>query len=261
MKSEFVEKVTLGVDGIRLAAEVYYPEGSGLFPALIICHGIPARRTPDPLDPGYPLLARRFCDQGFLVLIFNFRGSGESEGNFDMMGWTRDLGAAIDYLYKRTDVDKSRLSVMGFSGGAAASAYCTARDKRVSHLVLCACPARFFDIAGFNRIDEFIENCRQVGIIRDADFPPSLEKWAAGFIETSPLLCVHDVSPRPILIVHGDADETVPLSNAWDIYQEAGDPKDISIIEGADHRLRHNEPAMHIALAWLKRVNSLSEGV
>ena len=261
MKSESVEKVTLEVEGLRLAAEVYYPVGQGPHPALIICHGIPARRTPDPADPGYPLLAKRFRDEGFLVLIFNFRGSGESEGNFDMLGWTRDLGVAIDYLCQLDEVDKSRLSVMGFSGGAATSVYCAARDKRVSSLVICACPARFFDIAGFSRIEEFVENCRQVGIIRDAGFPSSLEEWAEGFEETNPLKWIHNVSPRPILIIHGDADETVSLSSAWEIYKEAGEPKDISIVKGAEHRLRQNEPAMNIALAWLKKVNGLPEGI
>jgi alpha/beta superfamily hydrolase len=252
------KRVELEVDGLRLLAEAYSPSGKGTYPALCICHGVPAKRTPDLTDRGYPVLAERFCREGFVAFIFNFRGTGESEGNFDMLGWTRDLKAAIDYLCELDTVDKSRLSLMGFSGGAMASVYCAAHDKRVSSIVACACPARFFDIADFNRYEEFLAHCRQVGIIRDADFPPSVKKWAGGFDEVSPLRWIHKISPRPVLIVHGDRDQTVPLSHAWELYNRAEEPKDISIIPGAEHRLRLSEPAMSAALAWLKKVNGMA---
>lgn len=249
------------MDGLQLVAEVYLPEGQSPHPSLCICHGVPARRTPDSTDRGYPLLAEKFCRHGFIVLIFNFRGSGESEGNFDMLGWTRDLKAAIDYLYQLDVADKSRLSVMGFSGGAATTVYCAARDKRISSVVSCACPARFFDIAEFSRIEEFLEHCREVGIIRDNNFPPSVDEWARGFEEISPLKRIHQIAPRPILIVHGDSDETVDPSHAWELYNASGEPRDIAIIEGGEHKLRLSEAAVDAALSWLKKVNGLAENV
>ncbi len=261
MNSGPVERVRLEVDGLRLVAEVYLPGGQGTRPSLCICHGVPAKRTPDPADRGYPVLAERFCGQGFAVLIFNFRGTGESEGNFDILGWTRDLEAAIDYLCQLDTVDRSRLSVMGFSGGALASVYCAAKDRRISSIVTCACPARFFDISEFSRIEEFLEHCRQVGIIRDSSFPPSVDEWARGFEAVSPLNWIHKIAPRPILIVHGDSDQTVDPSHAWELYHKAGKPKDIAIIAGGEHKLRLSEPAMSTALSWLKKVNGLAEKV
>lgn len=261
MNSGSVERVSLEVDGLRLVAEVHLPGGQGSHPSLCICHGVPARRTPDPADRGYPVLAERFCSQGFVVLIFNFRGTGESEGNFDILGWTRDLEAAIDYLGRLDVVDKSRLSVMGFSGGALASVYCAAKDGRVSSVVTCACPARFFDISEFSRIEEFLEHCRQVGIIRDSNFPPSVDEWARGFEVVSPLKWIREIAPRPILIIHGNSDQTVDPSHAWELYHKAGKPKDIAIIEGGEHKLRLSEPAMSTALSWLKKVNGLAEKV
>lgn len=221
---------------------------------------MPAKRTPDATDRGYPLLAERFSKDGFVSFIFNFRGTGESEGNFDMPGWTRDLKAAIDYLSQLDAVDKSRLSLMGFSGGAMASVYCAARDKRISSVVACACPARFFDISEFSRIEEFLAHCRQVGIIRDSNFPPSVESWARGFDEVRPVKWIYKISPRPLLIIHGESDQTVPVSHAWELYHKAKEPKEISIIPGAEHKLRLSEPAMNTALAWLKKVNGLAEG-
>ena len=260
MKSVSIKRVSLEVEGLYLAAEIYLPAGRGPHPAICICHGVPAKRTPDAADRGYPLLAERFSKEGFVSFIFNFRGAGESEGNFDMLGWTRDLKSAIDYLFELDAVDKSRLSLIGFSGGAMASVYCAARDKRVSSIVACACPARFFDIAEFSRVEEFLAHCRQVGIIRDSNFPPSVEKWARGFDEVRPVKWIHRISPRHLLIVHGDSDQTVPLSHAWELYHKAKEPKEISIIPGAEHKLRLSEPAMNTALAWLKKVNGLAEG-
>ncbi|MBE0479945.1 MAG: alpha/beta fold hydrolase [Dehalococcoidia bacterium] len=248
------ENFHLKADGLRLAAQLYRPEAPPPWPAVCMCHGVPAGRTPDPSDRGYPALAEKYAAGGFAVLIFNFRGAGESEGNFDMLGWTRDLKAAVDYLHTRDDVDRTRLSLMGFSGGAVATVYCAANDRRIAAVVSCACPARFFDIEDFSRIEEFLEHCRRIGIIRDPGFPPSVEKWASDFDRLNALQWIDRIAPRPILIVHGDRDETVPPRHAWMLYEKAGEPKEIAIIDGAGHRLRTNEPAMNTALAWLKRV-------
>ena len=255
-----VKRVNLKVDGLKLAAEVYIPEGKGPHPAVCICHGVPAKRTPDSNDRGYPLLAEKFCGEGFAAFIFNFRGTGESEGNFDMRGWTRDLKAAIDYLYRLADVDKSRLSLMGFSGGAMASVYHAAHDTRITSVVACACPARFFDISEFSKLEEFLQHCRQVGIIRDGNFPLSLEEWAKGFDMVIPTKWIDKISPRPLLIIHGDNDFTVPQSHALELYQKAKEPKEIAIIKGAEHRLRLSQPAMDTVLMWLKKVNGVGKG-
>ena len=255
-----MERLQLEAEGIRLVAEVYLPEGQGPHPALCICHGVPAKRVPDATDRGYPVLAERFCSHGFLVLIFNFRGTGKSEGNFDIMGWTRDLGAATDYLYKRPEVDTSRLSLMGFSGGAATVIYCAAHDSRVSAVVSCACPARFFDISQFSSVEAFLANCREVGIIRDPGFPPSVAGWAESFVEIGPLNWIGRISPRPVLIVHGAGDETVPPAHARELYDKAGEPKELAIIEGGEHKLRLSEAAVSTTLAWLKKVNGLPGG-
>lgn len=260
MRSVSVKKVNLRVDGLKLAAEVYIPESKGPHPALCICHGVPAKRTPDSTDRGYPVLAERFCGEGFLAFIFNFRGTGESEGNFDMRGWTRDVKAAIDYLYRSKEADKSRLSLMGFSGGAMASVYHAAHDERVASVVACACPARFFDISEFSKLEEFLIHCRQVGIIRDSSFPPSVEEWAEGFDMVAPTKWIDRISPRPLLIIHGDNDLTVPLSHALELYHKAKEPREIAIIKGAEHRMRLSQPAMDTALMWLKKVNRPGKG-
>ncbi len=59
------------------------------------------------------------------MLIFNFRGTGASGGNLDILGWARDLIAAIDYLWSLSEVDKSHLSLLGFSGWGCRLSICS----------------------------------------------------------------------------------------------------------------------------------------
>ncbi len=65
--------VVLPVDGLDLVGQLPYP-------AVCVCHGIPAK-SPDPGDGGYSLLAERICQEGFAVLVFNFRGAQADNHN------------------------------------------------------------------------------------------------------------------------------------------------------------------------------------
>lgn len=123
--------------------QLFLPDIEAKYPLACICHGVPSGNPPDPADGGYPALAERVCNEGFGVFIFNFRGTGDSGGNFDLLGWTRDLQAVVDYLWDMDSVDRSRFSLVGFSAGAAVSVYVASKDKRISGVAACACPANF----------------------------------------------------------------------------------------------------------------------
>ena len=238
-------------DGLKLAAEVYIPAGNRPHPALCICHGIPAVAY-NPEDRGYAILAQKFCAGGFVTLIFNFRGAGKSEGNFDIPGWSKDLQVALDFLYHLKEVDGNHICLLGFSGGAAISVYVAAHDYRVSSLVACACPAEFGVLSSKEKVMPSLQHFRDIGIIRDKDFPPSLQEWLKGFETISPIHWIDKISPRPLLLLHGDGDEVVPVKHARQLYQKAKDPKELRIIPGARHKLRLDERVVSIALDWLK---------
>jgi dipeptidyl aminopeptidase/acylaminoacyl peptidase len=164
------EKFSVAVDGIEITGEISYPPGRQIaHPGLCLCHGIPAPNLGPP-DGGYPQLARHCALEGFVACAFNFRGTGQSGGNLDLLGWTRDLEAVVSRLIKIDCVDKSRIFLMGFSAGAATSVYVAAHDKRISALVSCACPAEFSSL----RLDSLLEQCRSLGAIRDEFFSFSL---------------------------------------------------------------------------------------
>jgi len=246
-----IREIRLKADGLELVGELDIPSGNKVRPALCICHGIPAT-PPDPGDRGYALLAQRFCQAGFITLIFNFRGTGRSEGNLDILGWSRDLHAALDFLYDLGEVDRSRLCLLGFSGGAAVAIYAAAHDPRVSLVATCACPADFRSLAHRETPSETIQRFRQIGAIRDEDFPSSTEEWQRGFETVTPIKWIDKISPRPLLLVHGDADELIPLEHAHRLYRKAEEPKELKIIPGAGHRMRLEEAAMASIQDWLK---------
>lgn len=243
--------IVLEVEGLKIAGQLYLPAGKPPYPTVCVCHGIPAG-SPDPGDRGYPLLAERICHQGLAVLIFNFRGTGASEGNLDLLGWTRDLIAAIDYLCALPEVDKSHLSLLGFSGGAAVSICVASQDSRVSRVVACSCPSEFTFLTGVDNLSSVIDRFRRIGLIRDKDFPHSIEEWVSGFTLVSPIKYVAGIAPRPLLLVHGGHDEVVDVSHAYKLYARAEEPKQIIIVSGAGHRLRWNDRAVAIVIDWLK---------
>ena len=244
---------TLTVDNLQLPGEVYFPENPKRpCPALCLCHGIPSGQPGSSDDRGYPGLAERFSAAGFVTMIFSFRGCGEAQGNLDMLGWTRDLKAAIDYLASLKEVDRSRLNLLGSSGGAAVSVYVAAGDPRVSSLVTLACPADFGFLSDRQHAQDSIARYRSIGLIRDEDFPPSVDEWLDGFVTVSPLRFIDRISPRPLLLIHGDKDDLVPVDHAHKLYDKAAEPKELFIISGAGHRLRLEEKAITTTLNWLK---------
>jgi fermentation-respiration switch protein FrsA (DUF1100 family) len=52
--------------------------------------------------------------------------------------------------------------------------------------------------------------------------------------------------------LHGSDDELVEVSHGYQLYDRAGEPKQIFVIDGIGHRLRQDESTMAIAIDWLK---------
>jgi fermentation-respiration switch protein FrsA (DUF1100 family) len=117
-----------------------------------------------------------------------------------------------------------------------------------------ACPAEFDFMAGGQTAGTLISRFREIGIIKDKDFPPSLEKWLEGFKIVAPIEYVDKISPKPLLLVHGDQDEVVPVAHAEKLFGKAGQPKELVMLPGAGHRLRQDQRAIDAAMKWLINV-------
>ncbi|MEM2261756.1 MAG: alpha/beta hydrolase, partial [Ignisphaera sp.] len=63
------------------------------------------------------------------------------------------------------------------------------------------------------------------------------------------------ISPRPLLIIHGSNDNIAPVDHAQALYERAGEPKKIVIIEGADHSFNRRDwedEVIDLTVEWFK---------
>lgn len=228
------------------------PQGVVSRRALVLCHGFPSRpRGGADSGHSYPELADRLARlTGWRVLAFNFRGTGESEGDFSLGGWMADLRAAVDYVSVLAGVSEAWLAGFNLGGSLA---LCTAgEDERVRGVASLGALADFehwaADPAGL------AERCRSFGVIRTPGFPGDMAAWEREPAELRPLALIGKVPPRPLLVVHGADDDEVPAMDARALADAAGGRVDLRVLPGAGHRLRHDPRAVAVLVGWLARV-------
>src|SRR3954451_15847001 len=128
--------VRIDSSGLQLAGFVSRPAasaaaGSRARPGLVLCHGFPTEgKRARVSGQTYPQLADRIAnDAGWTVLTFNFRGTGDSDGDFSLGGWLDDLRAAVDHLLGLGDIDGVWLA--GASTGGSLAICAAGEDERV----------------------------------------------------------------------------------------------------------------------------------
>ena len=62
------------------------------------------------------------------------------------------------------------------------------------------------------------------------------------------------ISPRPLLLIQARGDAVVPWKSTQDLYDLAGEPRELLLLEGGDHRSAQHDPAVHAhEVSWLRR--------
>ncbi len=239
----------------QLAGQLLLPCRTPAAPCLLLCHGIPSGQPAAAGDEGYEALGREAVAMGMAAAWFNFRGTGPSEGDFSLRGWAEDLGSVVAAVRSGqagfSGVDPSRLGVMGFSGGAAASIVYVSGDHGIGALASLAAPADLTELIPRTALPDFLARGRDIGIIR-SEAPIDEDAFYAELKTTRPLDHVAKVSPVPLLLMHGERDETVPHADARRLFDAAGDPKELMLLPEAGHRLRLEAKATGLALRWLR---------
>ena len=112
------------------------PAGGTPAPGAVICHPDP-RAGGSMENPIIKDLRAGFARAGFATLRFNFRGVGKSAGAFtDGKTEVDDVLGALAFLRRQAGVDPGRVSVVGYSFGAAMALRAAIRDGTVP---ACAC--------------------------------------------------------------------------------------------------------------------------
>ncbi|HEX9037718.1 MAG TPA: alpha/beta fold hydrolase [Ktedonobacterales bacterium] len=169
---------------------------------------------------------------GFNVLLFDYHGHGRGSAAPVTLGRRelRDAHAALDYVLRR--LPGAHIGVVGYSMGAAV-AILAAADRPEIRVVVADSPfATHADVISH-------------AISRTLHMPGSpfltatdyfLER-RAGYRSSDvvPLHVVERIAPRPLLLIHGTADSTIPYSHTQRIYDAAGAPKELWLASGAEH--------------------------
>lgn len=168
--------------------------------------------------------------RGFNVFVFDYRGYGTSEGTPSPAGCFEDSNAAIDYVRSRPDVDLTRLLVFGQSLGGNNAIAAVGAGNRAGIRALAE-EATFFsypDIAS--------DKIPSAGLLVGDRY--SAKNYIAA------------ISPIPLLIIHGTADEVVPYSHATRLFAAANEPKQLITDEGGGHlgAMMHKEGLYRDAL-------------
>jgi len=161
---------------------------------------------------------------GWNVLCFDYRGYGRSEGRVTRAGTIADAHAALDYLLSRPDVDTKRIVAFGQSLGGAIGIVLTAEREEIRGLVSDGA----FD--HYRRIAAWHVRRNPLLLIVGWWVPRLL--IGDGF---DPIDYIARIAPRALLIMHGTADTIVPSATAQRLYDAAGEPKELWMIEAADH--------------------------
>lgn len=254
MAGEATMDYTLESGGFRLSAHLTSPAATPslsetLRPGVVLCHGFPVRGREAPASgKSFPELADRIgFEMGWTALTINFRGCGQSQGDFSLSGWMDDIAAAVKHLH---DIGVNAVWVAGFGTGGAVALCEGARNPLVRGVAAVSSPADFQDWARHPR--RLVEHSRSVGVIKTRGFPVDFDGWAGEFRAFTAESAAARLAPRPLLVLHGEVDDLVPTWDARAVADAHGDAE-LRVISGGGHELRHDPRAVAILLGWLSR--------
>jgi len=217
--TEYEDVAFTASDGVTLHGW-YIPSANGA--AIVLAHGYAWNRL--MLLPEARILAA----QGYGVLLFDFRGHGESADALVTWGdhERRDFGAAVDFVAAQPGVE--RIGAIGFSMGAVTLAQVAALDGRLDAVVV---EAAFPTLAG-----EISYRTRALGPLSQIPSLRALRRSVVDVDDVEPIDDLCAISPRPLLLIYGELDTDVPPGTAQAMFDAACEPAELWIVEGAGHQ-------------------------
>jgi len=172
--------------------------------------------------------ARLFAAAGYGVLLYDSPGHGESGGTPRWGAPERAaVRAAIGYLLQQPDVRAERLGAYGYSLGGYVVAGAAAEDPRIRAVAIAGTPS--------DPIEQTRYEYRHSGPFGVVGALTGVRLSGMDVRTARAIDVVAAIAPRPLLIVGSAGDGSVPASMASQLFQAAHDPKELLILERADH--------------------------
>jgi fermentation-respiration switch protein FrsA (DUF1100 family) len=193
---------------------------------IVLCPGFRGQKA-DLLGIGMHLWR-----EGNNVLLFDYHGHGHGWGAPVTLGFREidDFLGALDYVQQR--VPGAMIGVLGYSMGGAVSIMGTARRPEVRALVADSAFATHWGVVEYN-----VKRVLRLPATPFLFLADRLLARRAGyhFREVEPLRDVARIAPRPLLLIHGLGDTIISPQDSQRLYEAAGEPKELWLVEGMEH--------------------------
>lgn len=205
--------------------DIAFHGGTKLGALVVLGHGVTGNKD----RPLLVALAEGLAAKGWPCLRISFSGNGDSEGEFTESTITKeisDLGAVLD-----TVPQERRIAYIGHSMGAAVGVIAASQRMDIQALV---------SLAGMTHTAEFVT--REFGDVEpgngnmwdDEDCPLS-EAYVNDLKSIGATLDAASHVKQPWLLIHGTADDVVPLQDSRDAFEAAMCHKELVEIPDAGH--------------------------
>lgn len=235
MRDNHMESKEFFLNGgnVRLHSKLGFPdEKQEKYPLVIIVHGYTGHME----EPHIAGLSYALEKNGFATLRVEMYGHGKSGGEFrdhTMLKWLSELMDVIDYAKSQEFV--SDIYLCGHSQGGLAVILLAAMEFDVVKALVPLSPA--ISIRSDALSGEIFEVCFDPEHVPDELVFPDGVILSGNHIRVSQMLPIDSSIERykgPVLIVHGDLDETVPYSCSVEAQKKYADCK-LYKVEGANH--------------------------
>ncbi len=233
--------------------------------------------------------ARMFRDWGYVTMRFDFRGCGESEGEYGRiicLEQVEDTKNALSYLRTRDDVDPDRIGAVGSSFGAAVAVYTGGVDSRLAAVISSGgwgdgerkFRGQHRGEEAWKKFTDMLERGRrhreetgQSLMVPRWDIVPIPEHLRANLAQRSHMEfpaetaqsmydfvadeVVGAIAPRPLLLLHSSVDSVTPTEQSVEMFKRAGQPTDLHLFAETDHFMFGEDNTRVIAVVrdWLDK--------
>jgi uncharacterized protein len=199
-------------DGLRLHGWLFKSSSQPATATIIYFHGNGGNIS----NVGW--VGERLASKGFNVLLMDYRGYGRSEGNADgEQGLYADAEAGYEYVTKTLSVRPEGVVLFGQSLGTAVATDVASRKK---------CGAVILE-SGFSSASDLATDVLPL-------LPRQFHFLTRNRFESARKLAQVNC---PVLITHGDPDETIPAEHGHRLFAAANEPKKLLIFPGAGHNV------------------------
>lgn len=199
----------------------------------------------------------KLYESGIAALRFDFSGNGQSEGDFANTTYTKHIGEmniAID-LFREKGI--SSIGLAGHSMGAAIALLTAAADPEIK--AVCTLAGRYSDLNITRLLDAAQKaELEQTGEMNFVSRGRLLKLTEAFFQDAArqKYTKVFSQIKQPLLAVHGDQDDIIPVEEVYDSRKYKPDDTEIEVIEGADHmfsREEHRQQVVEMLVSWFEK--------